>query len=251
MDQKTLTKLGLNEKESKLYEAVVKAKQITPAELAKAIGIKRTTAYSMARGLVEKGLLLEDSTKRPRVFIPAGREEMEMAIDIEKKRSEERQTLLAKLGEQVSQREAEETYPVPQIRFIEEGKIDQFLHQRIREWNKSMEEVDPVFWGYQDPTFLEHYDAWIEKYWEYAPKHFEVKLLTNLATSEKKVSGKYDRRYTKFWGEATDFLSTTWIIGDYIVMINTRTKPFYLVEIHNKLMAHDQREVFKNLWPLI
>jgi DNA-binding MarR family transcriptional regulator len=251
MDDSLLQTLGLNEKEIRLYSAVLNVKQITPAALAKAVGIKRTTTYSMVRGLIEKGLLLEDNTRRPRVFRVAGRAEINIAINIEKRRSEERQSILAELGEKASQKVSEDTYPVPQIRFVEEEKISQFLNQRIVDWNKSMDEIDSVFWGYQDPTFLERYESWIGKYWEYAPKHFEVKLLTNLAPSEKKVSGKYDRRYTKFWGEATNFLSTTWVIGDYIVMINTRQHPFYLVEIHNKLMAHDQREVFKNLWPLI
>lgn len=251
MNEKSLFALGLDKKEVSLYKAVARARMISPSDLAKMIGIKRTTAYSMARGLVEKGLLLEDTTQRPRVFVPAGRDDMIGVVEQEQRRFEERQRLLLQLGEEVSNREAEETYPVPQIRFIQEEKIEPFLNQRIVEWSKSMEEVDPVFWGYQDPTLLEHYEPWIQKYWDYAPKHFEVKLLTNLAAPEKGVAGKYERRFTKFWGGATNFISTTWIIGDYVIILNTRKHPFYLIEIHDKLMAHDQREVFRNLWEMV
>ena len=251
MESKLLSALGLSAKEIKLYQAIFKAKEINPTALAKAVGIKRTTAYSMARSLVEKGLVIEDGTRRPRVFTIARSEEIQNTIDSEKKRTEERQALLSQLSAEVSKQEAEETYPVPHIRFVEEHKIEQFLNQRIVEWNTSMETTDPVFWGYQDPSFLEHYESWIKKYWDYAPKHFEVKLLTNHETSEKKITGKYERRHTKFWGEATHFISTTWIIGDYVVIINTKKHPFYLIEIHDKLMSHDQREVFRGLWGMV
>ena len=59
MDDKLLTSLGLSNKELKLYKAVMRAREISPAELARAVKIKRTTCYSMARGLVEKGFLVE------------------------------------------------------------------------------------------------------------------------------------------------------------------------------------------------
>ena len=252
MNTELLTQLGLSESEILLYSAVVRGGQLSPADLAKAIGIKRTTAYSMGRSLVEKGLLIEDATRRPRVFVPAGPEHMQDAIEKEKKRSAERQDMLLRLSEQVSQRQSEQTYPVPRITFIEDTKIRSFLSKRGKEWNESMLSTnEKTFWGFQDPTLLEHYDDWITEYWRKAPEELEVKLLTNLSPTERVVAKKYPRRETKYWGEAANFLSTTWVIGDYVVILNTRNKPFYLIEIHDKLMAHDQREIFKNLWNLV
>jgi hypothetical protein len=77
-------------------------------------------------------------------------------------------------------------------------------------------------------------------------------LLSNRAEAEVQFAKTaVTQRVVKFWGEATNFISTTWVIGDYVIIINTRNQPFYLIEIHDKLMAHDQREVFKNLWSLV
>lgn len=251
MDEKLLKALGLSGPECKLYRAIAKAGTISPSDLAKATGIKRTTAYSMARGLVEKGLVVEDGTRRPRVFLVSSPEQIQEAIEFERNRSKERQELLATLSEEVTKNNAERTYPVPKIRFIEEDKINAFLHQRTKDWIQSMQETDSVFWGFQDPSLLEHYVEWIDAFWKASPDTFEVKLLTNLSTTEKNIAGRYVRRQTKFWGEDVNFISTTWVIGDYVVILNTRKHPFYVIEIHDKLMAHDQREVYRNLWEMV
>ncbi|KND51263.1 MAG: Transcriptional regulator, TrmB [Parcubacteria bacterium C7867-001] len=252
MDKSLLSSLGLSEVEVRLYQAVVKVQEITPALLAKAASMKRTTAYSVARSLVEKGFLVEDSTKRPRTFKPAGPEDLSIAVEIEKKRSLERQELLKRLSEQVSITQAEKDYPVPRIRFIEEEKLNDYFHQAFPMWNESMLETgEPVFWGFQDATLVEHYEEQLHYWWSISPPELSVKLLTNLSGAEKRMQGKYERREMKYWGEATNFVSSTWIAGDYVLMVNTRQRPHYAIEIHSRVLAHDQREVFKNLWPLV
>jgi len=52
----------------------------------------------------------------------------------------------------------------------------------------------------------------------------------------------------KFWNEPSKFTATTWIAGDYLVMIITNQRPHYLVEIYDATLAHNMREVFKGLW---
>lgn len=252
MDQNLLRGIGLSDSEIKLYEAVASAREITPATLAKVLGLKRTTAYSAGRSLVEKGLLVEDTTKRPRTFRPSAPEELALAIEEERKHSEERQELLKKLSEHVSMTRAEDTYPVPRIRFIEEAKLNDFFRQAFPLWNESMLAInEPVFWGFQDATLVEHYEEQLHYWWKISPSNFSTKILTNLGTAEKRLSSQYERRGIKYWGEATNFISSTWVTGDYVTMINTRQHPHYAIEIHSKLLAHDQREVFRNLWPLI
>lgn len=253
MDAKLLSSLGLSEGEVRLYKAVLTAREISPAALAKAAGMKRTTAYSAARALVEKGLLIEDATKRPRTFAPAAPEDLALAIETEKKRSLERQELLKKLAEQVSMTNAEAAYPVPRIRFIEEGKLNDFFHQVFPVWNASMLETgEHEFWGFQDATLVEHYEDQLHFWWKIAPKEFSTRILTNLGTAEKRLSSQYEgRRIVKYWGEATNFITSTWVTGDYVTMINTRVRPHYAIEIHSRVLAHDQREVFRNLWPLV
>ncbi len=252
MDTALLGSLGLSEGERRLYTAVLKAREITPAALARAAGLKRTTAYSAARGLVDKGLLIEDASRRPRVFVPAGPEDIALAIEVEKKRSEERQALLKQLADNVSLENAEKDYPVPKIRFIEESKIKEFFIQAMPLWNQSMLATkEPVFWGFQDASLVEYYEEQLHYWWKIAPKEFSTKILTNLGVAEKRLSAQYERRGIKYWGEATNFISTTWVTGDYVTMVNTRQHPHYAIEIHSRVLAHDQREVFRNLWPLV
>lgn len=255
MDHKLLEPLGLTISEFALYQAILKAGNLSPAALAKAAGLKRTTAYSVARSLIEKGLIVEDATRRPRVFAPASAEQILGIIERDRTQLAEREHSFERLAGELSKLSAKNSYPVPTVRFIEESKLHDFLHKQAPVWDASAVEItEATWWGFQDHTFVENYGDWITWYWERWDERVDLNLLSNRAPAEVEFSKKnrYDgRRNIKFWGEATDFLSTTWIVGDYLIMINTRSKPFYAVEIHDKLMAHDQREVFKNLWPLV
>lgn len=255
MDDTLLTALSLNPSEMVVYKAMLASGSLAPAALAKASGMKRTTAYSVAGSLVEKGLLVEDSTKRPRIFTLAGPEQVLMLMDKEKRLVQDREETLKKLANELTNISASTFYPVPTIRLIEESKINDFLRAQTVVWDKSIQEsAETTWWGFQDHTFVEQHADWIEWYWKRFPDGVDLKLLSNRAQTEVAFGERLKaekRRIIKFWGEADNFRSTTWVIGDYLVMINTRAKPYYLVEIHDKLMAHDQREVYKNLWPLV
>lgn len=256
MDEKLLSALDLNESETAVYLAVLSNGAITPVDLAKAANIKRTTAYSVARSLVEKGLLAENITRRPRVFTSATPEQVLSLIEGEKKKLEIREDSLKKIAAELSRISARTSYPVPTVRFIEEDKIGNFLRQQTPEWDASLLETDPTWWGFLDHSFLDIHADWLDWYWLRTDEKIQVKLMTNRTKMEievkERLAKKYgERRQTKYWGEVTNFLSSSWIVGDYVIMVNTRQKPFYLVEIHDKLMAHDQREVFRNLWEMV
>lgn len=251
MDDKLLAALGLNGREAKVYRAVVKHGEIDPATLSKATGIKRTSAYAIARSLAEKGLLVEDATKRPRTFLPATPKEVEHIVSDERKRLDVREKLFKELAGDLSQAQSAKSYPVPQIRFLEEEKIERFLYSETPKWIKSILQDDQTWWGFQDHTLIDHFRTWIDWQWKQEPELQHVKLLTNKSVSELRMKGKYPNRSIKFWNTASNFISTTWVAGDYVIMVNTRTEPFYLVEMHDAMLAHDQREVFKNLWPLV
>lgn len=251
MDEQLLSALAVFGSEAKIFQAVLNAGKATPATLGKMSGIKRTTAYHLARVLVQKGLLIEDVTKRPRVFSPASPQDIQSLIESEQRRFRVREKNLQRLSTQLSRTVAEEKYPVPEIRFVEEEKLEKFLYTETPRWHKSIMGADATWWGFQDHTFIDKYAKITDWYWRRAKEPLTVKLLSNQSITEKRVAGKYPRRSIKFWPKNSSFLSTTWVIGDYVVMVNTRLKPFYLVEIHDLTLAHDLREVFKNLWELV
>jgi predicted transcriptional regulator len=255
MDLSVLEPLDLNKNEIALYKAVLKAGQLTPAEIAKQTNMKRPTAYNVARSLVEKGLLVEDSTKRPAAFLLADPEQVLTQIEKEKKQLAEREQSYQKIAAEISKLTAGKEYVVPTVRFVEEDKIEDFLKKNVAIWDETAMAIgETTWWGFQDHTFVENFAGWIEWYWQRWDEKMDLKLFSNAAKTEvdfAKKNSHLSRRNIKFWGEALNFYSSTWIAGDYVIMVNTRSHPFYLVEIHDKLMAHDQREVFRNLWEMV
>jgi hypothetical protein len=77
----------------------------------------------------------------------------------------------------------------------------------------------------------------------------KIRLLSNDSIIEKKMaSNKLPNRDIEFFLPKADFSASLWVIGSYIVMIRTREKPFYLVEINDNALAYNLKEVFKNIW---
>lgn len=252
MNDRLLLSLGVSGNEAKVYRTLIKMGTATPSLLAKGAGIKRTTAYHSAQTLVKKGLAVEDATKRPKVFTVAGPEHIEEVIHEEEINLKARTRVYRDLARELVHRGTEKFYPIPQIRFVEEEKLKQFLYKETPKWHESSIKSDATWWGFQDHTFIDHFGKITDWYWKRAKEPFVVKLLSNQSPTERKIAYKYPpRRKVKFWNKANSFVSTTWVVGDYVVMVNTRRRPFYLVEIKDVTFAHDLREIFRNLWPLI
>lgn len=253
MLQQILAQLGLNDTEIAVYLAVVAHGRITPAAVAKVTGINRTTVYSTAKQLVDKGLIAEDlgTVKTELVALPPD--------DITQLLSAERRTLDAK--EQEAKRAIGElkklaraaSYSVPKIAFIDEERLETYLYKQSPAWSASVLETDvqKSWWGIQDHAFVENqrYQDWIDWYWrESAPKDLRLCLLSNQSDIEEEMKKRrYTARQIRFWA-GMEASTTIWIAGDYIVMIATRTRPHYLVEIHDRVMAENLRQVFKNIW---
>lgn len=64
----------------------------------------------------------------------------------------------------------------------------------------------------------------------------------------KILKKKFPRREIRFWEASEDFTATTWILGNYVVMIVAQEHPHYLVEIHDAVLSRNLREVFKGIW---
>ncbi len=139
-------------------------------------------------------------------------------------------------------------YPVPRLRFVEESELRDYLFQNADRWNESVLSKDGIWYGFQDHSFVEQYEDWID--WtvkKFKGKKYQVRLFSNASKIEEKLEGKIPERSIKFL-KSSRFTATTWVVGDYLVMIATASKPFYLVEIHDALMAENMREVFRNMW---
>jgi len=251
MNEKMLSSLGMNAGEIKIYKALFKMREGSPAQLAKSVGIRRTTAYSIVHGLTERGFLIENPAKRPRTFTIAQSADIDTVLREDRQRLALREKVLRQFASELSRAASEDSYPVPLIRFVGEDKMEKYLYNEP--WSKTTYVSDSTWWGFQDHTYVENFPHVIDWFWKKHPNKISLKLLSNqvISETEKKLKWRHPRRQIKYWNKATNFLSSTWVVGDYVILVNTRRHPFYLVEIHDATLANDQREVFKNLWLLV
>jgi sugar-specific transcriptional regulator TrmB len=248
MINENLQKLGFSDKEIEIYLSVLKFGKVTPSEVARATNISRPTVYSVAKSLVKKGVISEDLGGKTLFLVARPLEEIKILVSRDKEKLMLKEELINATIVELSPLVAKTLYSIPKIRFIEAEAISNYLYKQATSWNDSAKKIDGVWWGFQDHTFVENYNDWIDYIWEHVHPDGRVKLLSNKSDVEKELKGRYQGREIKYWNKPTNFTATTWVVGEYLVMIRTNQEPFYLVEIYDPVLAHNMREVFKNIW---
>jgi sugar-specific transcriptional regulator TrmB len=247
----TLKKLGLNDKEARVYLALLKQGKTKPSALAKITKLNRATLYNVAKGLVSRGIIAEDLSGKVLHFVALRPENLHKTLDQAKREMKEKEELIKVAVNELNLINSEKSYPVPKIRFIEEHDLEKFLFDNLIKWQEEVISADGIWRGFQDHTFVENYFRWIEATWktkESRHGNYQARAFTNESAVERKLKGKYQpKRQVRFLSD-TNFTATVWICGNYLVMISTRQHPFYLVEIHDQTMALNMREMLKKLW---
>jgi len=244
-----LTQLGLGSKELVIYKVILEYGKISPALLSRLTKINRTTVYSAANELKSKGLIVDDLGGKIIYYIPVYENGLEKIINKEKEKYKEKEKIMRELQEFLKNIPKSKNYSAPKIRFIEEEDINDYLYAATVKWHESMLKIDNTWWGFQDHTFVEKFEKWIDWQWSAVPKEINLKLFTNKAEVEKTMEVKKyaGKRAMKFL-ETSEFSATEWIIGEYIVFVMTKQRPYYLVEINDSVLAANTRELFKSLW---
>jgi len=248
--KKTLEELGLNDKEVAVYLALLENGKNPHSKIAKITKINRASVYHSAKNLQKLGLINEEVGSKNSFLIPLPPENLSQIIKRAKRDLDNKQKLVDKAISELKIFSLKQEYPVPKIRFIDESNLEDFLMENMETWVKSMQEVDPVWWGTQDHTFSQNFVVFGDWYWKqpYA-QNLKMFLLSNDTPTEREITHKYQNanRDVRF-NNKIDITSSVFVAGDYVLMIVTRQKPFYLFEIYDKTLAHNMREVFKTLW---
>ncbi len=252
--QDNLKELGLNDKEIKIYLALLKTPRIRPSALSKLTKINRATIYNLSKGLINKGIISEDLGGSTLYLTALPPENLKQIIERPRRELDRKEKLIESTIDELKQLNASENYSIPKIRFVEEDKIEDFLYENGLKWVRELKKNDGIWWSFQDPSFVEHYEGfveWISKTKDYKDPKIFSRLMTNKAPIEEKVTKKVppNKRQLRFV-PGLNFTSSVWISGDYIVTVTTSKKPFYLVEINDAPLAHNLREVFKKMWEL-
>ena len=248
MIEQAFIKLGLNENEREVYLAVLKAGKISHARISRLTGINRTTVYSIVNKLAKFGLITEDLGEKISYMTTEGPEALQRMIEKEEKALIEKKKATEELMKELAPYRASQNYSVPRIKFIEEDNLSDYLYRRYADWGASGLKYDNAWWGYHDPSFTAMYGEWIDWCWEQPPTEVHVYFFTNSAKTEEKMKEKHPDREVKILSGKENFDSSLWVIGDYIIMVQAREHPHYLVEIYDAVLARNQRQLFKNLW---
>lgn len=241
--------LGLTPKETQIYIAIQKQGRVAPADLADITKINRTTVYSVAKELLNKGIVLEDLGSPKRELLATPPEDLRKLIDQDLDAIKQRESVLDEAIESIKSVAGNAAYPVPRIQFIKEDRLESFLYERTPTWDASIVERGGEYLGFQEPIFVEKFEDWIDWYWGQAPSTIQLKLLSaKNSDAESRVATKgHDRRQIIFWKATITFNTTTWVMGDYVVMFVLSTSPNYLVEIHDHRFAENQRVLFRGI----
>jgi sugar-specific transcriptional regulator TrmB len=247
-----LQKLGLNDKEIKVYLTLLRHGKMKPAVIADLTKVSRPLVYNAASTLLSMGLITEDVSGKTLTYIALPPKDLERLIEEAKRDAKEKEVLIKEAIGKLSLISAGKQYPVPKIRLVEEPDLEKFLFDNISKWQDEVISSDGVWWGFQDNQFVDRFPKWIEASWQTKQSehsNYKAQVLTNISPTEQKLGKKYTKQKRDMaYIDQSNFTATTWVCGDYLVMIMIKEHPYYLLEIHDKLMARNTAEIFKRLW---
>ncbi len=251
MLEQVLKDLGFGTKEIAIYLCILEHGKLSAAAVARITKVNRTTVYSVAKELVAKGVIAEDIGGVNRYYTALPVEDLrELYIKEEQALKEKKSAIEAAIAELAAVPKGKH-YSVPKIRFIDERHLDDFLHKQLSVWIQSAKGKDQNWWGFQDTSFIDSHAEWFKYHWEIFPTDYGTRLFTNKKTSEEKFAAHVsdsDRRQVKYWKKSEDFTATHAVLGDYVLFCVTNAHPYYLVEIHDAVMAENLRQMFKGMW---
>lgn len=243
-----LKTLGLHDKQIQVYLTVLQQGKATAVAIARITKINRTTVYSVAKELIEKGLITEDLGGSTSYFVAKPPQELQYLVEREEQAIQKKKKAANEVIEELQKLVGNTAYAAPKINFVDEKQLERYLYKQTPIWDASVVQYDSHWWGFQDKTFVKYYEKWIDWYWENGGKpHVQLKLISN-ESAETIKKKKFARRQIKFWPDGQDFTATTWVLGDYIVSIVTSQRPHHLVDMHDPILAANLRGIFKKMW---
>ncbi len=252
MYQETLKKLGLDDKEIAVFIAVLERGRVAPAVVSKITGINRSTVYSVSKTLADKGVLSIDTTTDPAYLVIESPDILQNVISRDERILAEKKSLIGDVVKQLESVPQSKHYSVPKVKFYNEKDLKDALYNRLPIWAESAISIkETSWWGFQDVSLVKEFPQWIIDHYKIIPPNISTHLLTNEKPNEKEIHTKIsdERRTIKYLdGTKHEFTATQAVLGDYIIYVMTSEKPFYMIEIHDRVMAHNLREVFKILW---
>lgn len=246
--QQPLSDLPLNETDQAVLLVLLKEGRASPPQIAHLTNFARTTVYSSLKKLAKQGFIREESFDGKVSYQVSTPEDLESVIAQEKRHFQDKLGGLKALQKMFSEQALFQNYAVPRFQFIPDENLSTFLFDNIKRWSTRHGET-LEWWGYQDPSFVDHYAAWINAFWKQAPKELELHFLTKRAGPEEsfKLTKRYPNRHMSY---TDDFPmdASLWIMGPFTLFLHTQNKPHYGILIESTSISDSLRGVMKRLW---
>ena len=247
MIKESLEKIGFNEKQIIIYTLIIESGKITAAKIAKRTGINRTTVYSILEQLVDKGFIAEDRAGQAKYFLANGKTELEEIYRREVQKVKNKKEIFQEIIKEIALIPKSTSYSIPKIRFYDEIHLKDALYKQKDKWIQSVIDTgQDSLWGFIDPTWNENFKDWITYYWEKSPDNLSAHFLTNDLGKTENLTEK--RKFKVIDAEKHHFTANQVVLGEYVIFVVTSSKPRYMVEIHDAVITHNMREMFKMFW---
>ena len=245
--------LGLKEKEAKIFLIVLENRKLSASAISRLGNMKRTTAYTIAEELVQKGILDKDVTKTTTYYSAFSPNSLINYVSQQKRILTERELVLNSLLPELTSLPKSRRFTIPKVRFVEGDEIEPFLYKQIDEWVKStLECKDKTHYCITGPNFeaIPKYKKWIEWSWRRMPKEINLKLFLHMPKGQGLLSDlKMPRCKTKLW-DSEPLSAGQWLMGSYIVHCVVDHAPHHLIQIYDPTLADSLRKMYRELWKL-
>lgn len=249
-----LEKLGFSEKEILVYLTLVQRGRLTANQLAQSVKLNRTTTYGILSSLIKKRLVVEDLASPTSVYLPALASSLIEFFERKECEMRKQKELATRAASEISRMASNQPFQLAKITFVDEGDIQDHLINRTEVWCQSLLSYDCVWRGFQDSRLLQNFPEYFQKlYKEILPSQISQELISEDMPAEMEFEKLHSiqNRKIKIWEHGYDFTYSTWVIGSYVIMLQVKDKPFYLIEMKDPALAKNLRELFKGMWKFI
>ena len=159
--------LGLNATEVKTLLYLYEVGRSKATSIARKLSLPRSTVYSVLEGLGEKGLVALEGGKGAKSFVANHPSALHRIVDDQKQKLRRAEHAAAELTGTLEPFFRTKNLNMPKLKFFDGNKnVESMLYENLGQWEQSILAADGVIWGFQDHSFVERYQPWLEHFWK-------------------------------------------------------------------------------------
>jgi len=251
MDFNAFEQLGLTRNEIRVYLCLLERGTSLVQTVAKQLQLPRTTVYSILDSLHGHNLVSKQKKRGVGVFRVENPDAILGILRRKERGLQDQRKALEHLVGELQNLYKDGIPRAPRMEYVEgKAKVERFLESYLNTWSQSMLALKTSTWGFQDHNFIEIFRPLIRKLWKviHGENKIPGRILSNVSPTEKALGGKIPHREVRVLGSEFDFKSSLWVMGDYVILIQTRNDPIYASQFHDPLLAANLRLLFSMLY---